>query len=26
MPPLSVLKRTGCDHHLFINIVLTCFG
>lgn len=26
MPPLSVLKRTGCDHHLFINIVLTLFG
>ncbi|KAH0369526.1 hypothetical protein KCU65_g3286, partial [Aureobasidium melanogenum] len=26
LPPLSVLKRTGCDHHLFINIVLTLFG
>ena len=26
IPPLSVLKRTGCDHHLFINIVLTLFG
>lgn len=26
LPPLSVLKRTGCDHHLFINIVLTFFG
>ncbi|KAI4743826.1 hypothetical protein E4T50_05755 [Aureobasidium sp. EXF-12298] len=26
MPPLSVLKRTGCDHHLFINIVLTYLG
>ncbi|KAI4853948.1 hypothetical protein E4T44_00520 [Aureobasidium sp. EXF-8845] len=26
MPPLSVLKRTGCDHHFIINIVLTCFG
>ncbi|KAI4765464.1 hypothetical protein E4T52_01790 [Aureobasidium sp. EXF-3400] len=26
IPPLSVLKRTGCDHHLFINIVLTCLG
>jgi uncharacterized membrane protein YqaE (UPF0057 family) len=26
MPPLSVLKRTGCDHHLLINIILTCFG
>ncbi|KAK6004988.1 hypothetical protein QM012_007767 [Aureobasidium pullulans] len=26
LPPLSVLKRTGCDHHLFINIVLSLFG
>lgn len=26
LPPLSVLKRTGCDHHLFVNIVLTLFG
>ncbi|KAH0279414.1 hypothetical protein KCU91_g1778, partial [Aureobasidium melanogenum] len=26
LPPISVLKRTGCDHHLFVNIVLTLFG
>ncbi|CAD0081471.1 unnamed protein product [Aureobasidium vineae] len=26
LPPLSVVKRTRCDHHLFINIVLCLFG
>ncbi|KAH0285274.1 hypothetical protein KCU62_g7667, partial [Aureobasidium sp. EXF-3399] len=26
IPPLSVLKRTGCDHNFLINIVLTCLG
>lgn len=26
LPPLSALKKTGCDHHFFISIILTFFG
>lgn len=26
LPPLAVLKKTGCDHHFLISIILTFLG